>query len=637
MSEANLDSEGTPLLRSSESVTALSTPVNDPSMDETERNQPQPASPATSSSSEEQANNQQHSHLPTYPLLRHNTQMSELTEMTGKSPQTNRHKQILLYPQHIAVEFDKPLREDETEVPIKTERHDNTTKSKKLKTFAAKLCSYRKQLDPNAIQFALRMATGLTISALFVLIRTDDFVYPDAMWVLVSVLFVSWFPALDAASVIEKILQRLYGTFLGAILGLSCGFVSLLFQHHWMQCIFIGICMFVFNFGIIFTSAQCQVGGVKVIKKFAYATILAVLTFCIALMPFSLDKDPKWQLAVFRVMNVVVGCAVGALTAVAICPKSTMDVLYAKASKQVRMAGEASDAVLEVAAGVFANKVHINRLADELLQTRPMDMDKEWKFANSVRGSFSSDSSLSASVASTIRLTESLHTDTALRKYDETINDWRLSKMLFPMMKYDPFHKNWSHGPQAEALHTEIARTLARALRIQTTIVVMDGMIRSEAAYDFDQRQIDSFASTGRLIKTMLSLPLDRERSNPAARLLFDKLEETRKDLIRASNAVCAAAQDEWEDMERFESLKDFRSNLLSGAKEQFFDTARYSSKSDDLGRGLPDKATGREQNSLFFLQLLEHLILRSLRLYQAWKHAETIREELQSTYKTKD
>jgi uncharacterized membrane protein YccC len=151
------------------------------------------------------------------------------------------------------------------------------------------------------------MSVGLTISGLFVLIRTDDFVYPDAMWVLVSVLFVSWFPALDAASVIEKILQRLYGTFIGAFLGLGCGFISLLFKSHFNQCVFHVVCMLVFNFGIIFLSAQCQVGGVKVISKYAYATILAVLTFCIALLPFSLDQNPKWQHAVFRVMNVVVG------------------------------------------------------------------------------------------------------------------------------------------------------------------------------------------------------------------------------------------------------------------------------------------------------------------------------------------
>lgn len=94
------------------------------------------------------------------------------------------------------------------------------------------------------------------------------------MWVLVSVLFVCWFPALDAASVVEKIIQRLIGTFVGAFLGLSCGFVSILaFDDEVLQTIFIGLCMFVFCFLIIFGAGQTKVGRVKVIRRFAYATI----------------------------------------------------------------------------------------------------------------------------------------------------------------------------------------------------------------------------------------------------------------------------------------------------------------------------------------------------------------------------
>mmetsp|Transcript_27209 Transcript_27209/g.44976 ORF Transcript_27209/g.44976 Transcript_27209/m.44976 type:complete len:330 (-) Transcript_27209:1486-2475(-) len=325
------------------------------------------------------------------------------------------------------------------------------------------------------------------------------------------------------------------------------------------------------------------------------------------------------------------GCALGALTAICVCPKSTMDVLYEKAVRQVKMVGEASDAVLEVAFGVFSGRVQINRLADELLHSRPMEMGQKWKFL-STSSVCSSDSSIRTSASSIRTLPQ---TDTALRKYDETINDWRMSKLLFPLMKYDPFQNKWNHGRQAEALHTEIARTLARALRIQTTIVVMDGMIRSEAEYDFEPHQIKSFAETGRLIKKMLTLPLNRERSNPAARALFEKLEETRRDIFKASAAVAASEKNAFEDMERHECLRDFRSNLLAGNEENFFDTARYKS-GDDLGLGLPIKATGRDDNTMFFLQLVEHLILRSLRLYQAWKHAENIRDMLKADYANK-
>jgi hypothetical protein len=176
-----------------------------------------------------------------------------------------------------------------TKYPSFIEIGDSLSKRDTLSSSSTK--SLWSRVDKGAFQFALRMATMLTISSLFVLIQTDTIHYPDGMWVLVSVLFVCWFPALDAASVIEKIIQRLIGTFVGAFLGLGCGFLSLiLWNTRTQQATFLAVCMFVFNFGIIFLAGQCKVGPLKVIKKFAYATILCVLTFCISMIPFGTPK-----------------------------------------------------------------------------------------------------------------------------------------------------------------------------------------------------------------------------------------------------------------------------------------------------------------------------------------------------------
>lgn len=133
--------------------------------------------------------------------------------------------------------------------------------------------SWTSKIDIGAFQFGLRMAVMLTFTSLFVLVRTPTYTYPAGMWVLVSTLFVCWFPALDAASVIEKIIQRLIGTFVGAFLGLSCGFLSLLFPNPVYQSAFIAFCMFLINFSIVFLAGQCKVGRVKVIRRFAYATV----------------------------------------------------------------------------------------------------------------------------------------------------------------------------------------------------------------------------------------------------------------------------------------------------------------------------------------------------------------------------
>lgn len=468
------------------------------------------------------------------------------------------------------------------------------------------------KVDTTAFQFAIRMAILLWVSSLFVLIRTDDYHWPDGMWVLVTVLFVSWFPQLDAASVIEKIVQRLLGTFLGAFLGLACGFASLVFtDHHLTQSIFLGTCVFIFNFLIIFVAGQFKVARDKVIKRFAYATILCVLTFCICILPFSENEDPKYGRAVSRVLNVVIGCIIGGLGSIIIVPKSTTDVLYAKASRQVSMAGEAAEAVLNVSADFFAGRIEVSRLADELLNT-PLESELRWKLARS-SSSLSSLSTVDAGA-----------TDVALKKYEDAIADWRLSKMLFPLVKYDPFKlfKINVQEDTSDAFHTEIARTLARCLRIQTTIVVVDGMVRSDADYDFTSHQLESFSEAGSLIRTMLTIPLNRDKSNVAANVLFQKLEETRRAIHRMSIAVADA--EALSDPERNEGLKEFQLKLLS--KENFAETL-HTCNGDEMGRGIPINATGRDDNTLFFLQLVEHLILRSLRLYQAWTHVESIRQ----------
>ena len=205
--------------------------------------------------------------------------------------------------------------------------------------------------------------------------------------------------------------------------------------------------------------------------------------------------------------------------------------------------------------------------------------------------------------------------DIALTKYEEAIANWGSTKMLFPLVHYDPFHVV-VNKEEARAVQVEIARTLARALRIQTTIVVMDGMVRNDANFAFLPSQLVLFAEVGTLIKQMLTVPLKVDKSDDAASRLFLALEETRKSIQTMSIAV-AGDQDDFEDL-RFRGIKDFREELLETSPD-FFSSTR--TMGDENGRGIPRDVTGRHDNTLFFLQLVEHLILRSLRLYQAWKH----------------
>jgi len=175
----------------------------------------------------------------------------------------------------------------------------------------------------------------------------------------------------------------------------------------------------------------------------------------------------------------------------------------------------------------------------------------------------------------------------------------------------------------------EMARTLARSLRIQTSVVVLDGMVRNEAQYDFEAQHVLLFRETGRLIESMLTLPLDQDRSKAAAKQLFRKVE-----LLRTSiDELRAAAPSKI----REQGLRDYEANLTASRECRGGGLARVQSTrmEDDMGMGLPKYATGGDENTLLFLQLVEHLILRSLRLYQAWDHVEAYADALEDDIPT--
>lgn len=329
------------------------------------------------------------------------------------------------------------------------------------------------------------------------------------------------------------------------------------------------------------------------------------MTFCIALLPFATDPDPKYERALYRVMNVIVGCAIGASGAIVVCPKSTQDVLREKTIRQVKMAGDACEAVMELAADYMDGKVKIRRLADELVNA-PLDTDLRWRFqrSDSIR---SEDSVVTA-------MKRRGATDVALKKYEEAIADWKQCKMLFPLIKYDPFsmfqtYRSYSQEP--EKLDT--ARILARTLRIQTTVVMIDGMILSDADYVLDSDDLFMFREIGTCIHRSLQLPIEPSRNARAAEKLFDYLALLRQRLTSLRHDT---VQSQLNHADREETLNDFYESVLDmRAQNEWNESIR-----DDLGRGLPKNLTESDENTLFFLQLVEHLVLRALRLYQSIK-----------------
>ena len=485
---------------------------------------------------------------------------------------------------------------------------------------------YEHLIHSDEVAFAARLAVVLTVCSLFVLIRffglQHNEVYPMGSWVAISALFVSWFPNLDAASVLEKMSQRWLGTIIGAVLGFICGMISITVpilanNPRTYQAVFLALCMLVVTFTVVTIAGLIRVGSAnvrrtshlsqpKLIDKYSYAVLLCMSTFCICLLPFALDAEPKWKPALWRVINVSIGCTIGAIGAILVCPRSTRRVVVTKTAHQYSLCGEASEAVLLTAAEAFSGRIQPQMLSQGILQQGPAN--RKWRFLKRMDTSFAQHPTLHFDV----------NADDALEKYENAISDWKATKALFPLIQYDPF--SLGRDPEKEKVFkTNMATTLARALRIQSTIVVLDGMVRNDTDCNFTEHQLLLFAEIGRSIHQMLTLPLNVQSSDEAADDLFTKLVGIRQGIVDASNQIKLANQSSKTPtiLEHDEGIKEFRNKVLNNS------VAMSVRMDDDLGRGVPKYATSTEGNSMLFLQLVEHLIVRSLRLYHSWKIAE--------------
>jgi hypothetical protein len=137
-------------------------------------------------------------------------------------------------------------------------------------------------------------------------------------------------------------------------------------------------------------------------------------------------------------------------------------------------------------------------------------------------------------------------------------------------------------------------------------------MVRHDTEYNLSRDDLRLLRVVGSLVQAVLAVPLDVAASNEAAQLLLDELEKIRARISLFSRAMAASQHD---DFKRSRMERQFRESLAS------WDST--PDVNDEVGRGIPMFASDVNQNARFFLQLVEHLILRTLSLYQAWKQVQ--------------
>ena len=229
----------------------------------------------------------------------------------------------------------------------------------------------------------------------------------------------------------------------------------------------------------------------------------------------------------------------------------------------------------------------------------------------------------------------------ALRKHEAAIQESRLIQSQLGMLKYDPFHLT-TPGQVIQAFAKEVRHTLARALRLQHTIVLLDGIVRNDPKHDFGQWHIQLFVDVGSLVHDLLAVPgsgnheeESGRRKEEAYKELKLKLTQVRGSIIELSAVVAQTSQEVSAiGVGIWGSRYDLTSILDSSTDEQVSDDVDDNVdhdedehptdlEEDDQGRGAPKFVHGSRVCALLFLQLVEHLALRSVRLYKSWKYCE--------------
>lgn len=442
--------------------------------------------------------------------------------------------------------------------------------------------------DTTAIKFGARISFLLFISSLFVVIKVDGNSWPQGGWIVITTLMVSWFPSMDAASVIEKSIQRCMGTLMGGFFGLFLGSLCYQIPHPIMRAMALETCFVLGAFSVCFWSVQLHYSRtMRVINRFSYATSLCILTYTIAIFPF-LESSEGWKKAAFRLLNVAIGSFIGTAGSIVVLPKRTTALLVQKIHKQVELAGEASEAIMHSASDAFSGKNKPQNFSSSLLEAGTVR--KRRKMRNSL---------LRKSFARINKAIIDEGNDIPLEKYEEAIKEWRVTKGLFSLLAYDPFN---SASPSREYFVQSCAAVLGRALRVQTTVILMDGIVRNDPSHCFDQDSCSMFMEVGTLTRKMLSSSSDEETKESARLLLLERLA-----LIR--NTTAKLAQQVVSDFE--EAV--FCRNSFAKSKQ------RQSIICDD----------GSNRHIILFLQLAEHLVVRCLALFDSSTEIDGIATDL--------
>ena len=420
------------------------------------------------------------------------------------------------------------------------EDNSNDTSDKDSPSIISTIKKLNNKLEKNDhFIFAIRICLCAFVASLFTLLSAPQgsdsgWTYPHSVWVYITGMVVLFFPTLDMASSMKKSFHRLFGTVIGAAIGLAVGFLSSLIGYGSRgQAAFIGIMIALQSFAIPYYCHQ---------KKYTpYGLVLGFITMGMASLAFYTLEPEPWSIAVWRSINIMIGCLIAGIFPFVVYPRSIESILDASINNTMNHMSKAIQLLLEMV------------VADEESKQNESKLSPVWHMAMN-----GDDDEVHMAYAMAHRTVQS-------------------ARSMLPLAKYDPFLRLKYRGTEQLLQYQKVTQTqLLRLGRLSYSIVMLDTLIRhgiqnidgfiidTKEGGDDEESQKREMAVLLSNISQRLQTILDKDESvekrNEAANLLLSEnvsvIQKTRSSIVISTTSNFANDI----DLEALSNLHEFYS-----------------------------------------------------------------------------
>lgn len=506
-----------------------------------------------------------------------------------------------------------------------------------------------KPATTDALVFATRMALTMALGSLLVLLppALGASEWPEAAWVYVTAGIVSWQAGPDTAPVFKKLVERIMGTMCGAVLGLAIGFVSMAVagavtggddrddedgdkdgtSYLRAQAIILGILLPMVVFLGTFLVTKAGYRG-------SYVSTLTNVTIGLVVLAFfgttGDDNDgddgddeprgrPPWTHGLYRVLNIFIGCAIAGVVTCLVRPFSTHHQIRAKVEKLSKLTGKSVRAVMEATIALSKHQRHEQQQQPHQQQQLHERRSKTDMRRADSGSSLEQDQSrpFLPTITELVRHPETAGSDDAHDSYIASIDLWRDCRQALQLLRYDPVFRSQFDKKEQRLFQEHLRLRMARLFRIQVVLVMMDSLLRGGLHRgDSNGNAPEMLETIGKHIETLLDPAASETMRNKAAKLLVQR------DIVKVRQHVRLLQQKQSCALTAARQSTSFSSSSSSSSEaeppNEDLDGDELWSILGTFDHPFPlSKLEGPGQSSLFY-RLLEHVILKAVRLHHA-------------------